>query len=50
MDYTALALPSQEHLRQLQRVYGRLSLAFVAEELEGTLDEATGHLDGVHAD
>ncbi|WP_139323146.1 hypothetical protein [Deinococcus marmoris] len=44
------ALPPQEHLRQLHRVYGPLSPAFVAEELRCTLDEAIRYLYGPHAE
>lgn len=49
-DPTSPTLRPQEHLRQLQRVYGLLSPAFVAEELECTVEEATRLLYGPHAD
>lgn len=41
--------PPEEHLRQLQRVYGPLSPAFVAVELECTLEEAAFQLYGTRA-
>jgi len=40
------SLPREEHLRQLRCVYGSLSPAFVAEELECTLEEAAFQLYG----
>ncbi|GGO35991.1 hypothetical protein GCM10008949_39280 [Deinococcus humi] len=49
MHHTASALPPHEHLRQLHHVYGLLSPAFVAEELNCTLNEAEHHLYGRHA-
>ncbi len=48
MHHTSSALPPHEHLRQLQHVYGPLSPAFVAEELNCTLEEAEHHLYGSH--
>ncbi|CAM4057787.1 hypothetical protein [Deinococcus marmoris] len=49
MPHTSSVLPPQEHLRQLHRVYGPLSPAFVAEELQCTLEEAAFHLYGPHS-
>ncbi len=49
-DHIALPLPPHEHLRQLQHVYGPLSPAFVAEELECTLEEAARYLYGPQVD
>ncbi|GGO29667.1 hypothetical protein [Deinococcus humi] len=49
-DHVDSPLPPQEHLRQLQQVYGPLSPAFVAEELHCTLEQATRHLYGPQAD
>ena len=49
MHHTSSFLPPQEHLRQLHRTYGPLSPAFVAEELECSLQEATRLLYGRHA-
>lgn len=46
MPHTSSALPPHEHLRQLQHVYGPLSPAFVAEELQCTLQEAEHLLYG----
>lgn len=43
-------LSPKESLRQLHRVYGPLGPAFVAEELNCTLQEAELHLYGPHAD
>ncbi|MFC4640122.1 hypothetical protein [Deinococcus hohokamensis] len=43
---SAPALPRAEHLRQLRKVYGPLSPAFVAEELDCTLQQATQFLYG----
>ncbi|CAM3464077.1 Helix-turn-helix domain-containing protein [Deinococcus saxicola] len=49
MHHTSSALSPQEHLRQLHRVYGPLSPAFVAEELRCTPEEAFLHLYGPYA-
>ncbi|MVN89159.1 hypothetical protein GO986_20700 [Deinococcus sp. HMF7620] len=42
----APALSAAEHLRQLRKIYGPLSPAFVADELACTLEQAVQHLYG----
>ncbi|SMB97103.1 hypothetical protein [Deinococcus hopiensis] len=43
-------LSVEEHLRQLQRVYGPIGPAFAAEELGCSLNEAAEHLYGTRAE